>query len=312
MEDFYKLTEDLWRIYFTGTQAEEEELFETWIDPNCTIIGTGKHEIYHNIAEFTSALYGEIEERSNILFQFQDFWCEPVMLNQDTCLVYGEVHISWESLEQNMAVDMDSRFTLIYQQKEGHWKVVHIHLSLPDLEQAEGEYYPKTLLEQFHQNFEKMEYLQTLAERDGLTNLINFRTFQNRFQSYVKKHGSCWIFLIDVDKFKEVNDTFGHIAGNHVLQKISSALTELVRSSDLVCRMGGDEFILLCSGFDSDATAEAFANRVKNGVKDAGRGEPVWADISIGRARVSSAEDLEDVIKLADSALYEDKRHEFL
>ena len=310
MEDFNKLTEDLWRIYFTGTKEQEEELFETWVDPKCTIIGTGKQEIYHNIGEFTSALYGEIEERSNILFQFQDFWCEPMMLSEDLCLVYGEVHISWESLEQNIAVDMDSRFTLVYQRKADHWKVIHIHLSRPDVEQADGDYYPKTLLAQFHKNFEKMEYLQTLAERDGLTNLINFRTFQNRYQSYIKKHSSCWIFLIDVDKFKEVNDTFGHIAGNHVLQKISSALTKLIRSSDLACRMGGDEFLLLCSGFESDVAAESFANRVKEGVKDAGRCEPVWADISIGRAPASASADLEDVIRLADAALYEDKRHE--
>ena len=154
-----------------------------------------------------------------------------------------------------------------------------------------------------------MEYLQILAERDGLTGLINYRTFQEGYQQYVDTHSSCWIFIIDVDKFKDVNDTFGHMAGNHVLKKMAMTLSNIVRSSDIVCRMGGDEFILLCSGFETEEQAHTFAKRIKSAVVDAGKGERAWAGISVGKASVSAANKLESVIETADADLYQDKKN---
>lgn len=231
------------------------------------------------------------------------------MLAEDLCLVYGEIYIYWESEGKETTIDMDSRFTILYRRGEDGWKIIHIHHSLPNVEQADGEYYPKTLLNQFNEKLEKMEHLRTLAERDGLTGLINYRTFQERYQPYVDANLACWIFIIDVDKFKEVNDTFGHISGNHVLKKMAMTLNNIVRSSDIVCRMGGDEFILLCSGMETEEQAHAFAQRIKHAIKEAGKGERAWAGISIGMARLTSADKLEDVIEAADAALYHDKKN---
>lgn len=307
MMDFYQFTLQMWQTYFADLDEDGRHPIEKWIDPSCTIIGTGKHEVYKTAQAFQSTIYEEFMERNHIQFQFRDFWCQPVLLSEDCCLVYGEIYIYWESEDREVTIDMDSRFSIVYQHKEDGWKIIHIHHSLPNAEQADGEYYPRTLLSQFNEKLEKMEYLQTLAERDGLTGLINYRTFQESYRHYVETSTSCWLFIIDVDKFKEINDTFGHMSGNHVLKKIAATLNSIVRSSDLVCRMGGDEFILLCSGFETEEQASAFSKRIKNAIIDAGKDERAWAGISVGKAYVSPTDQLEEVIEAADIDLYQDK-----
>ena len=307
--DFYKLTQQMWQTYFADVDEDGRHPIQKWIDPTCTIIGTGKHEIYKTAQAFEKAMYEEFLEHNNIQFQFRDFWCEPVQLSEELCLVYGEIYIYWEDEDKEVTIDMDSRFTMLYQRGEDGWKIIHIHHSLPNIEQADGEYYPKTLLNQYNEKLEKMKYLQTLAERDGLTGLINYRTFQERYKYYVDTNPFCWLFIIDVDKFKEVNDTFGHMLGNHVLKKIASTLKNIVRSSDIVCRMGGDEFILLCSGFETEEKADAFVQTIKNTMRDAGKGEKVWASISVGKTNVTADDRLEEVIGAADTALYLDKQN---
>lgn len=309
MMDFNLFTQQMWQTYFADVDKDGKHPIQKWIDPTCTIIGTGKHEIYQTAQEFQSAMYKEFAERNHIQFQFRDFWCEPVLLSEDFCLVYGEIYIYWESEDRETTIDMDSRFSMVYRRREDGWKIIHIHHSLPNIEQADGEYYPKTLLNQFNEKLEKMEYLQTLAERDGLTGLINYRTFQERYKQYVDTTSSCWIFIIDVDKFKEVNDTFGHMSGNHVLKKMATTLKNIVRSSDIVCRMGGDEFILLCGGFETEEQAHAFAQRIKSAIAEAGKDERAWAGISVGKASVSAANELEQVIETADVDLYQDKKN---
>lgn len=309
MMDFNLFTQQMWQTYFADVDKDGKHPIQKWIDPTCTIIGTGKHEIYQTAQEFQSAMYKEFAERNHIQFQFRDFWCEPVLLSEDFCLVYGEIYIYWEGEDRETTIDMDSRFSMVYRRREDGWKIIHIHHSLPNIEQADGEYYPKTLLNQFNEKLEKMEYLQTLAERDGLTGLINYRTFQERYKQYVDTTSSCWIFIIDVDKFKEVNDTFGHMSGNHVLKKMATTLKNIVRSSDIVCRMGGDEFILLCGGFETEEQAHAFAQRIKSAIAEAGKDERAWAGISVGKASVSAANELEQVIVTADVDLYQDKKN---
>ena len=185
MMDFNLFTQHMWQTYFADVDKDGKHPIQKWIDPTCTIIGAGKHEIYQTAQEFQSAMYKEFAERNHIQFQFRDFWCEPVLLSEDFCLVYGEIYIYWESEDRETTIDMDSRFSMVYRRREDGWKIIHIHHSLPNIEQADGEYYPKTLLNQFNEKLEKMEYLQTLAERDGLTGLINYRTFQERYKQYV-------------------------------------------------------------------------------------------------------------------------------
>lgn len=306
MEDLCRVTEQIWNIYFNGDEHHNLQAVQDMLDPECVIIGTGKHELYFDLPQFFAALCQEMEERKDINFQFKDLWCRQKDLTPEVSLVYGGVCIWGESVDQTVTIDMDSRFTVLYRKEGEVWKIVHIHQSMPNLEQMDGEFYPKTLSQQIIRSQEKIKELRTLAERDSLTSLINFRTFQSCFQNW--KEDNSWLFIIDVDKFKQVNDVYGHVAGNHVLQKMAATLEASVRATDIVCRMGGDEFLILCGVLDTERKAGEFASRLKQCVARAGYGESAWTSISVGMVRVEPGKALDTMLSEADTALYTDKK----
>lgn len=305
--DFCALTERILRNYFSGTEEETRELLRS-IDPECVIIGTGGHEFYLGSRPFLLAMEDEVKERENIAFSFKDFWCEEKRLSEDVCLVYGKLYLWWESEDRKVRIDMDSRFSILYRRREDGWKIVHVHQSLPNPEQMEGEYYPKTLTEQVKEVTNLADQMRRLAQKDGLTGVINYRAFEELWDSASKEDG--WLFLIDLDNFKEINDTFGHIAGNHVLKSIAGILQSSVRTGDVVCRMGGDEFILLCEGLGSEGKAELLAERILKDLREGRKNFPegCWPTASMGAAPIGEAETLEKTLGRADEALYRVKR----
>lgn len=151
--------------------------------------------------------------------------------------------------------------------------------------------------------------LRLVASRDDLTGLLNRKAFlslaADRLRS--RRAGSAWgaLVLADLDHFKSVNDTYGHAAGDHVLQRFADACTATVRESDLVGRYGGEEFILFIPGAGAER-AEDVAAGISARLADASAAEgfempTVSYGISTYDAGTSS---LEDVIASADRALY--------
>ena len=141
----------------------------------------------------------EVKERENIAFSFKDFWCEEKRLSEDVCLVYGKLYLWWESEDRKVRIDMDSRFSILYRRREDGWKIVHVHQSLPNPEQMEGEYYPKTLTEQVKEVTNLADQMRRLAQKDGLTGVINYRAF-NRYtyrppRRTAGSFSSIWIIL---------------------------------------------------------------------------------------------------------------------
>ena len=299
--DLLELTKKIWTTYFSGAQENTVELLEL-LDPECTIIGTGKHELYHCAADYLPSLLVEVQERENIQFQFKDLWCRQKDLAPDIALVYGGVYVWWESKDHNIYINMDSRFSILYQKKNGRWRILHIHQSLPNMEQMDGEYYPKTLSKQVENSEKKIMALTALAQKDSLTQLINYRTFQDIYKQWDKENS--WLLVLDLDNFKQINDTYGHLAGNYVLQKIAHVLSTTVRSHDIVCRMGGDEFVLLCSNLSYQKDVLELMQRLIEDIALEGTQEQAWVSVSVGGTPVNCKESLEDVFQRADRALY--------
>ena len=149
------------------------------------------------------------------------------------------------------------------------------------------------------------------ATHDALTGLINRREFERRLQEAMDSahaqeavHILCYM---DLDRFKAVNDSCGHIAGDNMLREVSSLIKEQVRDSDFVGRLGGDEFGTLLMGCPIDK-AQQIAADICNAVADY---RFVWKDkifnigISVGLVQISHASGtLQDVISAADSACY--------
>lgn len=158
--------------------------------------------------------------------------------------------------------------------------------------------------------------LREQAIRDPSTGLHNRRYFDEvagRDSARAQRTGeSLAIVALDIDRFKEVNDEHGHAAGDLVLQVLAEILSSSVRGSDLVCRIGGDEFVLLLAGATAGVAlerAELVRAEFAATPIDRGDGEPLRCTLSIGVAVLEGGrEGLEATLRRADAALYEAKR----
>lgn len=116
---------------------------------------------------------------------------------------------------------------------------------------------------------EATQRIRALAVSDALTGLMNLRTFEHVLQQEHRKAErfgrSYSILIVDVDNLARVNETFGHDAGNMMLNAVASAIARSVRGSDVVARLGGDEFVVLCLQASPDIGA-AIAQRIRNNV----------------------------------------------
>ena len=146
---------------------------------------------------------------------------------------------------------------------------------------------------------------------DVLTKLLNRRFMPTIFKREIaqahRAETPLSVLIIDVDKFKQINDTWGHHMGDEILRKVSSAFYDNVRSSDYVFRYGGDEFIIIlteATEFDTQRIAERIRSRVeKTSIKSAA-GEVIPISLSIGAAMFNGHPDYERLIQMADEALY--------
>ncbi len=162
------------------------------------------------------------------------------------------------------------------------------------------------------QNLEARDKLKELAVRDPLTGLHNRRFLDEVIGQEVasaKRHRRPLAFLyVDVDGFRAVNNTHGHLAGDEVLKRVARYLQENVRQADYVFRIGGDEFLILLP--ETDGEAEQVRKRLKAGIKDALGDVRLPIGLSIGLAIWEPGRefDLEKLIAEADKRMYDDKR----
>jgi diguanylate cyclase (GGDEF)-like protein len=152
--------------------------------------------------------------------------------------------------------------------------------------------------------------VEYLATRDGLTGLANRRLFEEALDREVarsyRRSAPLSLVVIDVDHFKDVNDTVGHQAGDAVLRQVGAALVANTKTSDLPARYGGDEFVVLlpdCAGADALRVAERLRAAVARDVTAV----PVTVSAGVGEVP-ENAGDGERLVAAADSALYAAKR----
>ena len=150
--------------------------------------------------------------------------------------------------------------------------------------------------------------LQQKAEQDPLTGLANRAAFE-KLQHVLKSDVSLVLFLMDVDNFKSVNDTYGHKVGDQVLQKVAEALQKSFRSEDFVMRIGGDEFSAVVTHItpEQSSALEQKITSINEFLSNSDDGLPV-VTLSIGAA-FSDQGFTDDLYVLADKALYYVKEH---
>jgi len=161
--------------------------------------------------------------------------------------------------------------------------------------------------------------LQETAETDFLLGIRNRRGFERdlaRAIAYIKRyHATAALIILDVDRLKPINDSFGHAAGDEVLKAVAAVLTGQIRSSDVVARLGGDEFaILLWNLTETDARAKAaLMEQEIDRLTFIFRDRTVSAGASAGIAMLDAHAELGRALEAADSAMYlrkAQRRHE--
>jgi diguanylate cyclase (GGDEF)-like protein len=150
------------------------------------------------------------------------------------------------------------------------------------------------------------------ATRDQLTGMFNRRYCFDRLReefSFAQRHGQpLAVVMFDVDHFKQVNDTYGHAAGDAVLQRIGKVVMELVRNEDVVCRYGGEEFVCILRGLTLDQ-GELFADRVRRSIESQtviSAEHQLQVTVSLGVASLDGVNftSPEELVNEADAYLY--------
>jgi len=166
----------------------------------------------------------------------------------------------------------------------------------------------KTIVELQEEN----ALLRSMALIDNLTGLYNNRFFRLQLETEMARTRRtglpCCLLMIDLDNFKMINDTLGHLEGDRFLIQVSRTFSQCVRAIDIVCRYGGDEFVAILPS-TRIFVAIRIANRFKKAVSEipGASGYNVSASIGISEFTVSSPWDVNDFIQAADSAMYDAK-----
>ena len=160
---------------------------------------------------------------------------------------------------------------------------------------------------QVRRNMSLSQELQLLVDRDRLTDVATRDFFFARMDASPDSYGVS--LMVDIDHFKQVNDTFGHQAGDAVISRVATILRQQTRSSDIVCRYGGEEFVIFLSDQDPIAGYEV-AERMRKAIESdilPFQDEEIHVTVSIGGSLKESLEDVNRAFLQADEALYRAK-----
>ncbi len=157
--------------------------------------------------------------------------------------------------------------------------------------------------------------LLNMATRDSLTQLYNRRFFMESFElettRALRTNANLAVLMIDIDDFKSVNDQYGHATGDRVLQKVARACADMVRSYDVLARLGGEEFVVLLPSLSLKSACDV-AERLRVVVQGSriltDSGTPIKVTISLGVGFLNSnTPDPQSLLLQADQALYQAK-----
>jgi diguanylate cyclase (GGDEF)-like protein len=171
-----------------------------------------------------------------------------------------------------------------------------------------------TFHDELEENFQRQMY--DAALRDGLTKAFNKKYFLTRLDTelaYARRHKThLSLVLFDVDHFKKINDTYGHIAGDAVLVGLAQIATRTIRTEDVFARYGGEEFAVICRGVSRDQScvlAERLRLLVEGGAFEADKRRiPVTISLGVAGMPEFAAESSLQLVAAADEALYSAKR----
>ena len=170
-----------------------------------------------------------------------------------------------------------------------------------------------TFHDSLDETFQRQMYESAL--RDGLTKIFNKKYFLDRLDSEfayaIRHHTPLSLVMFDIDHFKKINDSHGHLAGDYALSTLAKVVSDTIRQEDVFARYGGEEFAVICRGIDLGG-ALAFGERIRrcvDGQSFVYNAIDIKVTVSVGVAAVAETmKEPQELIGTADDALYQAKR----
>ncbi len=234
---FKELTEYVLKSYLDA--SEENMQVVELLDEHMSVIGTGKQEFYHNLQEFLGVFANQIQERDQVHFEWRNFNSNVQVLDEKHVLVYGTVIILGTFASGYVAINMDTRFTMLYGLIKDQWKLLHIHHSIPDKEQLDNEEFPRTLGKQIEQS---QSVFSVLARNFKNVYLVNLKTGNARILKFETKY----VHLPDIDENQNISydaliipwiDTLVHVDDRETLRhalSVDNLKEQLSKQEELV------------------------------------------------------------------------------
>lgn len=237
--------------------------------------------------------------------EFGDGWTEGVHPDDfDRC-----VRIYMENFNKRTPFEMEYRLL----RHDGEWRWIN-DIGVPVVDE-DGEFtgYVGSCLDVT----EKVEghMLKEMAQKDGLTGILNRQyltsLFEYEFESAKQTKSKLAVAIMDIDKFKHINDRYGHSAGDLALKLLVSVVQDSIRQDDLFGRYGGDEFVIIFPNTaieNATRIADRITNSLKNVVLKLDNTE-IQISISVGLCELAEEKTPDEMIKKADKIMYENKKN---
>lgn len=203
-----------------------------------------------------------------------------------------------------VAIEIAAMVLLVIRPVENYSRSIRKQKLLSPQGSAELRYFARAYNVVFEERERRNEELRYKVEHDALTGLYNRGAYEKLLEEHGRE-GDIALLWIDVDRFKGINDTYGHDIGDRVLQKVARLLSSGFRATDYACRTGGDEFAVIMSDI-VPGQQQAVLDRigaVRQGLSDVSDGLPP-VTLSIGVAFSRQRLEGENLFKMADKALY--------
>ncbi|MGR9000582.1 MAG: diguanylate cyclase [Gammaproteobacteria bacterium] len=233
-----------------------------------------------------------------------------VAVRNDRPQLLGVFNKAVASITETERLDILNKWIAIkYEQKTDYTLIGKISLAIAFI--FSFILYRQRLINQYNARLKALnQELEHLSKTDPLTGVANRHllnhTFQEELERVHRYRSNLSIIMIDVDYFKTINDRFGHIIGDQVLKKLADLMSSTIRSTDLIGRWGGEEFLILCPETDLNGAIK-LAENIRQNISHYNFGIPQTITVSQGVAEYQKMQSLEKFINCADNALYKAK-----
>ena len=191
------------KIYINAESINDFGI-ENYFDENISLIGTGKHELFTNLHQFLESFKFDVKRRDKIRIEVGNLHQEEERLDDDHVLAHGTVDFIGLFKDGSICFKMETRFTIIYRWTNGKWLVQHLHQSIPDLEQMDGEEFPVTLGKQMQRTRQAFYALGTayylILRLDLKTKRVELVKRTRKMNIDMKDNNIEWNLLIEIIK----------------------------------------------------------------------------------------------------------------